>query len=394
MATTALAGNGTAYLRYDAKSKRVSVTIAEREQWCDNSSDFSTDQDVPDDDNSNSEVDDDRVVHQLLRESLQAAMRPLAEAESDVLETKPAVKTRLIMRRRLLTWAELAPWQQPGSEFILTGYREASGSYSACLHSWTYLHNESVNILSHVIGAIVFYSLTAALWLDSWPWASSTSPLTNSTADRLAATAYLLGVAICFTLSALFHTILSHSAECATRGMAIDMTGVLVLMAGAVVPLVHFGLACGPFWVRLGFHVATAVLGTLAAPLPLWPTTTASTGFANGHHRAALFCGFAAVSFAGPLLWMHLTDPVDWPARVSLWPGVLGTLLGNTAGAVAYTTRFPERWWPRRFDLVGASHQVMHVAVLAAAVAYAVGVHEALAFRRGAGAVCRNGWTD
>ncbi|CAK7224196.1 hypothetical protein SBRCBS47491_005466 [Sporothrix bragantina] len=276
-------------------------------------------------------------------------------------------------------------------------WHKASGSYSVCLHSWTYFHNESVNILSHAVGAVAFYALTAALWLDTWPWTFSEVPLssTNTTADRLAATAYLGGTAICFTLSAVFHTVLSHSADCAARGMALDMTGVLVLMAGAVVPLVHFGLACEAAWVRQVFYVATAVLGVLAAPLPSLRTRTSSTrtGFANGHHRAALFCGFAAVSFAGPLLWMHRVDPLDWPARVSLWPGVLGTLLGNTAGAAAYTTRFPERWWPRRFDLVGASHQVMHVAVLAAAVAYAIGVQEALAFRRGAGAVCRNGWT-
>lgn len=228
----------------------------------------------------------------------------------------------------------------------------------------------------------------------------------------------MLGVIVCFSLSALFHTTMCHSAECAARGMAMDITGVLVLMAGAVVPLVHFGLACGPVFVRQAFYVATAVFGTMAAATT-WQTSevpealvaphlspgllplralrallhmASVQGPANGHRRAALFVSFAAVSCAGPLLWMQQADPLDWAARANLWPGVAGTLLFNSVGFLAYTTQFPERRWPRRFDLLGASHQLMHLAVLAAAVTYIVGVHRALAFRRGQGSVCRNGW--
>ena len=37
------------------------------------------------------------------------------------------------------------------------------------------------------------------------------------------------------------------------------------------------------------------------------------------------------------------------------------------AGALVYALRFPERKWPRTFDLVGSSHQVFHVAVVGAA---------------------------
>ncbi len=316
--------------------------------------------------------------------------------------------------------------------------REAAASVWACIHSWTYLHNESgvplyphppllfffvfppphtaVNILSHVAGAVLFVLLTAALVLDTWPWtrappASSTAgPAPMRPADRRAAMAYLAGVAVCFVLSAAFHTLLCHrSPRVAARGMALDIAGILVLMAGATVPLIHFGLACAPPAARAALHVATALLGGACAAAAggsagsgpprgtgglLRRLLASVQGPAHGHRRAALFCGFAAVSFAAPLVWMSAVaaDP-DWRRRVSLWPGVLLTLAGNTVGAAAYTAKFPERWWPRRFDLLGASHQIMHMAVLAAAVAYAVGVDRALTFRRSAeGAVCRNGY--
>jgi len=36
-------------------------------------------------------------------------------------------------------------------------------------------------------------------------------------------------------------------------------------------------------------------------------------------------------------------------------------------GAMVYVYRAPERLWPKRFDIVGASHQIFHVAVVIAA---------------------------
>lgn len=36
-------------------------------------------------------------------------------------------------------------------------------------------------------------------------------------------------------------------------------------------------------------------------------------------------------------------------------------------GVVVYATRVPERWKPGKFDLVGNSHQLFHVLVIAGA---------------------------
>ncbi|EPE05850.1 hemolysin-iii channel protein [Ophiostoma piceae UAMH 11346] len=317
-------------------------------------------------------------------------------------------------RQRLLLWTELCEARiaarnrhRHGSDGIRTGYRQETPSALACLASWFYLHNESVNILSHVAGAGLFAGLVATLWAGTWPWQPGTDyagSIGNSTGDLLAATVYLAGVTICFTLSATYHTLLCHSPGCAACGMALDISGVLLLMAGATTPLIHFGLVCAASdSVRWIFHALAAVLGALCVasstrngpPSSATPLLTSSllgyfSGPANGHRRVLLFCGFAAVSFAGPIVWMaYVTKDPDWPRRIDLWPGVLGTLFFNTLGAVAYLLRFPEHIWPRRFDLVGASHQIMHIAVLAAAISLAIGVGHSLSFRRGEGAVCR-----
>ena len=48
------------------------------------------------------------------------------------------------------------------------------------------------------------------------------------------------------------------------------------------------------------------------------------------------------------------------------WPWVTGGLL-YTVGAVAYALKIPERFWRKKFDIVGASHQIFHVFVMAGA---------------------------
>ena len=46
-------------------------------------------------------------------------------------------------------------------------------------------------------------------------------------------------------------------------------------------------------------------------------------------------------------------------------------------GAMMFTTRFPERRWPGRFDVYGTSHQIFHVLVVGATVVHLWGVWSA-----------------
>ncbi|KAL9579055.1 MAG: hypothetical protein Q9212_005332, partial [Teloschistes hypoglaucus] len=56
-------------------------------------------------------------------------------------------------------------------------------------------------------------------------------------------------------------------------------------------------------------------------------------------------------------------------------------------GAGVYVARVPERWYPVRFDVWGASHQIFHVMVLAAAGCHLVGLLRAYEYRK-MGLVC------
>ncbi|KAI0599223.1 hemolysin-III channel protein-like protein Izh2 [Biscogniauxia sp. FL1348] len=265
------------------------------------------------------------------------------------------------------------PSDRHGSDHLQTGYRRECASVWACFQSWTYIHNDTVNIYSHVIGTVIFMLTPLYVFGSEVPPRYKVS----TTADILVCSTYFLGVAVCFTLSTLFHTFMSHSEPWYTTGIKFDYQGILLLMWGSTVPLVYYSFPCeaaSSSGVRPAYWGATTALAALCSLATFHP---AIGGPHLGHVRAALFGAFGFGSFLAPVAHGVLRFGLAAQReRVGLgWIGL--TALCNGAGVVMYALKFPERWYPRRFDIWGASHQIMHVAVVFAALAYTKAVLQA-----------------
>jgi adiponectin receptor len=65
----------------------------------------------------------------------------------------------------------------------------------------------------------------------------------------------------------------------------------------------------------------------------------------------------------------------------------MGLGILNGTGTAIYTARVPERWYPRRFDIYGSSHQIMHVLVVCGALSHTIGLVKAFDYWQGLGAL-------
>ncbi|KAK2602374.1 hypothetical protein N8I77_008913 [Diaporthe amygdali] len=293
------------------------------------------------------------------------------QSDEDRARAKKAVE--------LLLWSEIEEWQQHGSDHIQTGYRRACGSVQGCLWSWTYIHNETVNIWSHILGALVFISLPAYVFREI-----PTRYHAATATDVVICSTYFLGVTLCFILSTIFHTFMSHSEAAYLFNMKLDFQGVLVLMWGATVPLVYYSFPCES-------HLQAGYLGLITALAVACSAVTFLPRFSGPHlgpYRAALFGAFGVGSFALPIAHGVMVHGLkeEWN-RVGLgW--VLWTVVCDGVGVVVYGLKFPEKWFPRRFDLFGASHQLMHMFVVLAALTYTCAVIMAFDYRHEKGVIC------
>lgn len=219
-------------------------------------------------------------------------------------------------------------WQQHGSEHIQTGYRRATACITDCLSSWLYIHNETVNIYSHIIGALVFLSLPAYVFAISIPPRYRVATAT----DVLVCSTYFLGVAVCFTLSTIFHTFMSHSQRLYLLGMKLDFQGVLALMWSATVPLIYYTFPCDGR-LRLFYGGLFTVLASVCSAVTFLPRFS---GPHLGPYRAALFGSFGFGSFAVPIAHGLMREGLDetWK-RIGLgW--ILATVACNGVGVGVY----------------------------------------------------------
>ena len=264
----------------------------------------------------------------------------------------------------LVEWDDLPHWQRD-NEYILSGYRPASYSFQKSFQSVVAVHNETINIHSHSLGAILFLTL---------PYIThkyfNYSRLTMiDTADIIVFSTFIFGVATCFLLSSTFHTFANHSPRINILGNQLDYLGIVILMWGSTIPSVYYGFYCDPHLQKQYWMIVTALAMACIV-------TTFNARFrspALRPYRALMYTalGFSALGFVTHGLVLYGWETQKW--RMSLdWMGLMTVL--NLTGALAYAARVPEKSNPRRFDILGNSHQILHVMVILAALAHMCGL--------------------
>ena len=140
----------------------------------------------------------------------------------------------------LIHWDDLDHWQQD-NKHIQSYYRRASYNYRRSFASIFYLHNETVNIWSHLIPAVLSLPAATTLYLILKPrYDRATS------ADVLAMSCFFIGATVCLGMSATYHTLSNHSPNVSRKWNQLDYAGIACLIAGSFVPSVYYGFWCEP----------------------------------------------------------------------------------------------------------------------------------------------------
>jgi adiponectin receptor len=186
-------------------------------------------------------------------------------------------------------------------------------------------------------------------------------------------TAYFLGVSVYFACSVSCHVTINHSPVVAFFALRLDFLGIVLLMWTASLPSIYYGFICNPH-LQLFHWTLISILAVSCIVATLHPRFGASQ-FRS--YRTALYAGLglSAAIFVCHDIALHRYDAQE--RRMALrWMGVMALL--NLAGAAAYAVRCPERWFPYRFDFVGASHQIFHFLVVLAGLAHYAELVQAL----------------
>lgn len=159
-------------------------------------------------------------------------------------------------------WNDIPHWLQD-NHYIISGYRTPSNSYKKSAASIGHLHNESVNIWTHLIGAIMAAVAAVVTYFNLRPRFAMAS-----SEDVLVFACYFLGAFLCLGMSATYHTISNHSEAVQKFGNRLDYIGIVVLIWGSFIPAIYYGFSLEPNLVRVYWSMITTIgAGTLVVVL-------------------------------------------------------------------------------------------------------------------------------
>lgn len=145
-----------------------------------------------------------------------------------------------IEEKLTVLWNELPTWQRD-NHYITSGYRPASNSYQKSFSSVTRLHNETVNIWTHLLGALL------ALFGSYFVY-SNLAPryLSATREDVFVFGCFFIGAVGCLGMSATYHTISNHSHGVAIWGNKLDYLGIVLLIWGSFIPVLYYAFQSEP----------------------------------------------------------------------------------------------------------------------------------------------------
>ncbi|KAG9038951.1 hypothetical protein FRB95_013629 [Tulasnella sp. JGI-2019a] len=267
---------------------------------------------------------------------------------------------------KTLTWDALPEWMRD-NQYIRSGYRRQQNSWKGCLYSiFGYLHNETVNIHSHLWGAVLFLVLLVITFYKVMHYPTVTWH------DAAGFAVFLGAAVVCLGFSAAFHTAQCHSLPVRRSCVMLDYSGIVALIVGSFFPSVYYGFYCYSSlqMLYLGTITIAGIGATYVVLTPIYNTPE----FRWTRTTVFLSLGFTGIVPVCHALHIHGMDAIYEEMGLA-WLLLSGALY--TIGALLYAARIPERFFPGKVDLLGASHQLFHIHVVLAALAHYISIYQA-----------------
>ncbi|CAF0840693.1 unnamed protein product [Adineta ricciae] len=255
---------------------------------------------------------------------------------------------------RLYSFDKVPKYLQ-SNPFIHTGYRYGLG-IKDCLISLLHFNNETINIWSHLIGAVIFlYFLFRDIYMGT------ALPLLRSTSDYYFVLFYTVSVIICMICSVLFHLFGCISSRAFAEFLKLDLCGIGFGILGCYLCGLHLAFECYRDW-RIRYE--TLIISIMFIAVIYYIQGVKRYITRNIH--VTLFVIISLLGFLPGFHWYLLHGGWSNGFVQHFFPKlfVLYGILG--IGTFAYLTKFPERWFPGSFDFFFASHQIWHICALGA----------------------------
>lgn len=260
-------------------------------------------------------------------------------------------------------YRSLPSWLQD-NDYLHAHHRPPLPSFRLCFTSIFRLHSETGNILTHLIGFILFVIIAKILFIRN----------TYKAIDTLMILFYFLGVLTCHLLSTVYHTCKCHSPEVGQLFHRLDYCGISMQIICSMIPAYYYGF----HHQYIQWFVLYSGIGLIFFTLALVISLRPQFGLPQYRPlRAGVFLVFGLSNIVPSLHWYAIAEP----EFVTAFYLVVVQGLLYVIGAVIYAMRVPEKRCPGKCDLWPQSHQIFHSLVTIAAVVHFSSIYQMINLR-------------
>ena len=254
--------------------------------------------------------------------------------------------------------------------FIYSGYRIPTFDYQKCLQTILYLHNETVNIWSHLIGFFIFIGILIKWTYDYYQKANCI--------ERFAVYFYIINVMILLSASCAYHTFNSHSVKIADECLCYDWMAVSLVCACSAV-------YSGYYLIYQQSHAIYFIFLIILISFMIFFSFLSKESLKDCHEdeicpeenhqsvilRTLLYCLFSSATLISWIIHYFLLNLPKWnelkdESKNALW-GIIATYMAY--GTVIFKIfAIPEQFSTYTFDLFGYSHQIFHFGIVSGAL--------------------------
>ena len=235
--------------------------------------------------------------------------------------------------------------------YIHNGFRPINRPYSYYAKSLLKKHNETVNAVSHYIGAV--YCLSRLVTYDfndpyTWPFLTST-----------------LTAASMFFFSATAHLMHQKSHYCHMSCFLCDFTGISLHLFGAALIQTFY---CSPLWYYKSLENSYLTILAILSVLCCLCNCFAQVNYKRPYPPIKRIIQFAPLfvcwSFTIlPLILLYFSNSSDdYDLVVDFKSHALHCCI-FLLGGMFFGLDFPQRFFPGRFDFFGQGHNLFHICI-------------------------------
>ena len=155
------------------------------------------------------------------------------------MSTTNGLTTQSKAKARTVTCKEISEWQWD-NKYILSGYRPEKADYWDIFVSLTFVHNETCNIYTHLIGALLL-PLVATVTMQ---YLGEPQFLNVLSMDYTVFSIFFWCAEVCLVLSTFFHLMQAHSHRVEQFWHGLDMLGIIICIVGTFFSGINYIFFC------------------------------------------------------------------------------------------------------------------------------------------------------